>query len=1104
MTHAIVIFALAVEAFATPEPPLGPTGLLCEFQRTPALGVRAQPHFSWIVPACKDGSDHQQAAYQIIVSDDKGTQLWDSGKVMGGDSTYVAYAGPALKQASRYSWSVTTWTQGSGGSSCQSEPSAPATMVTALFSGWDTAAKYISAPNASTFAYLRKEVASPAAAVVSALAYVSAPLETPLLASYKVYIDGELIDVGPGRGEAPVWDGDGVFRSLPYATLDVTKLFAPTPPPPKNGTGTTMDSVEQRGGGFAGGQKTAAHTVAIEAMHSGGASAMLQLVLRLTDGTVTTVVTDETWLAFDGDAHRKPGKPQHGGSAGTGFIEYIDARAEPVGWRVAPGGGFAPGAAWAAAKAAAPSAEQLSQLHAKMEPPLQVYSVDTAAIWAAPSPPSPPCFPVACGVVAENQPLLLGCPGSEPIAGIAFAAWGTPKGTCSADPANLTHDPECDDHAKTAALLKAACVGKANCTVTANRATFGDPCYDVVKKLAVRLACPPAPPSPSPSPPPPPPPSSFVADFGKELQGGLVLTVANGSAGTRVHIACGESYDATTSVVGTTWGWEFDWTLRDGAQTLEQHKYMECRWVSLTFSFDGGAAGSRGTVPGSGPGGGSSWAAPAFTLGAWKVHYPWVETDSAFASSNATLDAVWHLARYTVHAASLDAYSDSNTRERRPYEADGVIAATARLLVQRDVLWARHSHAWVLQNPTWPVEWKQISPFLGWQDFMWTGQPDLALAFGDIMHERTMVGFVENSTGLLRTDAMGRHIVDWMPDGRETDETVARHEFTASTHMSVTNAFAARGLRLLASMLRAAGPEHAANATRIDAEAAALTKAMMARMWNGSAFCDGVCAEVGAASLVMSSLFTLAFGLVPAPHAAAVWRGVAAWGLEQIGDYGAFWYQAALAGSYYALDPQDGDGASSSSSSDAVGNAAMSIVGDAAAPVGDDGSALLTALTKCDEDSWCAGLRDDNLTMTRESWHDGTYSHEWGASPIAGVAWGLLGVQQTAPGWATFTVRPKLGGLTHAALTVPTLRGPINVTAAPGALAVHVPCNCAARLCLPRSAHDGGALLTPSTTRLLLDGAEVPAVVRGGHLCASRTLGCGQGGAPRRLSAQPW
>ena len=60
---------------------------------------------------------------------------------------------------------------------------------------------------------------------------------------------------------------------------------------------------------------------------------------------------------------------------------------------------------------------------------------------------------------------------------------------------------------------------------------------------------------------------------------------------------------------------------------------------------------------------------------------------------------------------------------------------------------------------------------------------------------------------------------------------------------------------------------------------------------------------------------------------------------------GAFWYQMALASGYYApfYDTPD------------------------------DGTALYTALTKCDHYSWCSGIRDDNLTMTRESWHDGTY-----------------------------------------------------------------------------------------------------------------------------------
>ena len=127
------------------------------------------------------------------------------------------------------------------------------------------------------------------------------------------------------------------------------------------------------------------------------------------------------------------------------------------------------------------------------------------------------------------------------------------------------------------------------------------------------------------------------------------------------------------------WGWEFEWTLREGAQVLEQHKYMECRFVRLDFA---------GTAP------------TTFTLSAWKTHYPYYEGDSHFTSSDAVLNAVYELSRYTLEGASLDTYTDSNTRERRPYEADGIIAASARLLVQRDVLWPRHSHAWVMNDPT--------------------------------------------------------------------------------------------------------------------------------------------------------------------------------------------------------------------------------------------------------------------------------------------------------------------------------------------------------------------------------------------------------------------
>eukprot|EP01050_Picozoa_sp_SAG11_P012697 SAG11_NODE_1429_length_4936_cov_5.029539_3_plen_589_part_00 len=564
-----------------------PDGLLVDFKRPPSLGVRTVPAFTWIVPPCTSenaGADHHQEAYQIVVSTSRGQTVWDSKQTVGSNSTSVPYAGPALSAGAPYTWTVTTWTvPKAGGAPCKSGLSTPAEFVTALDS-WDSGTKFISL-NGSTFGYFRNEVDVPAG-VVSATAFVTAVNQDPMLSAYKFYVNGDLVDLGPGRGEAPVYGGDGKFRSLPYMTLDLTGHMS----------------------------KAGAVALAFEAMRAGGPSVMMQLHLHLSSGKTVTIGTDEKWMAFNGDAHRKPGPARHGHSAGTGFIEYIDARAEPVGWKHV---GFrTTGSAWSAASAATPTTQQLEDLHSKMEPSMWTADIEVVSIRPA----------------AHVLPL-----------------------------------------------------------------------------------------------------AAFIADFGHEFQGGLRLSVTDGKAGQHVHISCGEQL-LPGGNVGSTWGWEFDWTLRDGEQVLEQHKYMECRFVRLEFA---------GTAP------------TKFTVSAWKTHYPYYEGDSHFTSSSAVLNAVYELSRYTLEGASLDTYTDSNTRERRPYEADGIIAASARLLVQRDVLWPRHSHAWVLNDPTWPVEWKQISPFLGWQDYMATGTPDLSLAFMDQMHDRTMLKFVDE-TGTLATDKMGR------------------------------------------------------------------------------------------------------------------------------------------------------------------------------------------------------------------------------------------------------------------------------------------------------------------------------------------------------------
>ena len=77
----------------------------------------------------------------------------------------------------------------------------------------------------------------------------------------------------------------------------------------------------------------------------------------------------------------------------------------------------------------------------------------------------------------------------------------------------------------------------------------------------------------------------------------------------------------------------------------------------------------------------------------------------------------------------------------------------------------------------------------------------------------------------------GSHIVDWMPDASESDQTCKRGEFTCSNHASVSNGFAAQGLELLSTMMAAGGRTE--NAVDFGNKAASLKAAIKKLMWNG-------------------------------------------------------------------------------------------------------------------------------------------------------------------------------------------------------------------------------------------------------------------------------
>lgn len=82
-----------------------PTDLRCEYQRNP-LNIDAQnPRFSWNY-GIEEG---KQTAYRIIVKDEQGNFVWDSGRKEEAKMTHIIYEGTPLISFQKYAWTVTAW-----------------------------------------------------------------------------------------------------------------------------------------------------------------------------------------------------------------------------------------------------------------------------------------------------------------------------------------------------------------------------------------------------------------------------------------------------------------------------------------------------------------------------------------------------------------------------------------------------------------------------------------------------------------------------------------------------------------------------------------------------------------------------------------------------------------------------------------------------------------------------------------------------------------------------------------------------------------------------------------------------------------------------------
>lgn len=122
--------------------------LKCE-QRINPIGTSETPCFSWVCDNTEEKQKYQDS-YRIVVTEENGETVWDSGTVRSDRSAFIKYGGKALKSHTKYCWCAEIGVEGSVYKSDN------ASFVTGLYSG-DWFAKWIGCEKSLNAPVFRKE-----------------------------------------------------------------------------------------------------------------------------------------------------------------------------------------------------------------------------------------------------------------------------------------------------------------------------------------------------------------------------------------------------------------------------------------------------------------------------------------------------------------------------------------------------------------------------------------------------------------------------------------------------------------------------------------------------------------------------------------------------------------------------------------------------------------------------------------------------------------------------------------------------------------------------------------------------------------------------------
>ena len=403
------------------------------------------------------------------------------------------------------------------------------------------------------------------------------------------------------------------------------------------------------------------------------------------------------------------------------------------------------------------------------------------------------------------------------------------------------------------------------------------------------------------------------------------------------------------------------------------------------------------------------------------IRYPFDDNMGNFISSDTLLNKIYEFCKTSIKNLDVDYFWDTPQNERVAYEAGGVIQQMTSYTMDRDYALARFATEYQYYEPTWPHEYKMQSIFMGWEDFLYTGNIKSIKKHWNILKEKK---YNVDSTSNFLIKNIASSALDWpriYQDGYDYKNKNNKNLFIDNV-INAWNYFAYDYLAKMAVYLNKFYPDmgYDSENNKFFRIAKAIKKNYNKTFYNKNfkRYVDGFHSSHAA---IHSSFMPIDFNMVPEN----LKNDIAGYLESRKMDCGVFGSQFYL-WSLYKLNL--------------------------------DRKAMELIVSK-DTNSWYNMIYRLKATDVCEAWDpsgksDMSKSHAWGSSAGNMIQRGLMGINPIEPGFKKISIKPQLGNLEYANIDFPTIKGKVSVNVFRDSdnynIEVNIPANTTAKVFISR------------------------------------------------------